>query len=117
FLLQQFTAKSAAYTASYPDAADFIIVKDDTAIGRLLINESPAELRLVDIALLTSFQRRGIGSAILNALQSEASARQLPLTLSVQFDSPALALYQRHGFRLLPGHDGVYLQLIWEPAP
>jgi ribosomal protein S18 acetylase RimI-like enzyme len=70
----------------------------------------PEELRVVDIALLPEFRRRGIGTGLLRALLEEEAGRGLPVRIHVERFSPALALYERLGFRLLEDR-GVYLFL------
>ena len=53
----------------------------------------------VSIGLVADARRRGIGTALLEALIEEAIGRALPaLSLSVEPDNPAMALYQRLGF-------------------
>jgi ribosomal protein S18 acetylase RimI-like enzyme len=67
---------------------------------------------VIDIALLPEFRRRGIGTALLRALLEEGAARDLPVRIHVERLNPALALYERLGFRLLEDR-GVYLFLEW----
>lgn len=53
----------------------------------------------VSIGLVADARRQGIGTALLEALIEEAQSRALPaLSLSVEPDNPAMALYQRLGF-------------------
>ena len=58
-------------------------------------------LNVHDLAVLPSFQRRGIGRALLTAAEARALAQGCcRLTLEVREDNrPARDLYQRHGFR------------------
>ena len=66
------------------------------------------ELRIVDIALLPQWCNRGIGSALVTALQGEAAAAGKPLRIHVERFNPALRLYERLGFRQIED-GGVYL--------
>ncbi|MCB9681611.1 MAG: GNAT family N-acetyltransferase [Alphaproteobacteria bacterium] len=50
-------------------------------------------------------QRQGLGAAVLGRVQAEASARGVPLWLSVHRDNPARRLYARHGFDPRPRDD------------
>lgn len=53
----------------------------------------------VSVGLVADARRQGIGTALLAALIEEARSRSLPaLSLSVEPDNPAMALYQRLGF-------------------
>jgi ribosomal protein S18 acetylase RimI-like enzyme len=54
----------------------------------------------VSAAVLPDHRGRGIGTALLEALEREARARGIDrLSLSVERDNPAVALYERVGFR------------------
>ena len=64
--------------------------------GYGFVSEDVPELAL---AVFAAQRGRGIGTALLEDLIREATARELPgLSLSVARDNPALALYQRLGF-------------------
>jgi GNAT superfamily N-acetyltransferase len=76
----------------------------------------PAELRLIDIALLPPFQRQGLGSQLVLYLQQLAAAQSLPMSLHVAINNPAIALYQRLGFSVCGG-DGMHHQMLWRAAP
>jgi ribosomal protein S18 acetylase RimI-like enzyme len=111
----QYRGQQATYGARFPEAAHYIIEQPSgEAIGHLLINDSDqAPLHLVDIALLSQWRRRGIGSLIVRALQMAASRRSASLQLSVACDNPALALYQRLNL-IETSRDEMYVTMIWE---
>jgi ribosomal protein S18 acetylase RimI-like enzyme len=50
------------------------------------------------IALLPSYQRRGIGTFLISRLISDATTRGLAVRLSVLKSNPARSLYERLGF-------------------
>jgi GNAT superfamily N-acetyltransferase len=53
----------------------------------------------VSVAVIGEMRRRGVGSALLEALIERARGDHLPaLSLSVEEDNPALRLYERLGF-------------------
>ena len=58
-------------------------------------------LNVHDLAVMPSFQRRGVGRALLAAAEAQALAKGCcKLTLEVRQDNhPARELYHRHGFR------------------
>ena len=71
----------------------------DEAIGRELVDWGPAEVHLVDIALLPTWTGRGIGSALVRDLVEHARASNRAVVLEVARDNHrALALYRRLGF-------------------
>lgn len=113
FCRMQFDAQSADYTANYPEASFQIIEQDGWPIGRLYVDRSPKEIRIVDITLLPEFRGSGIGTNLLRELQDEARSARKPLTIHVERFNRALTLYQRLGFEQIEDK-GVYLLMGWE---
>lgn len=116
FLHSQFEAQSRHYFNHYPCGRFALIEQQGAPIGRLLVAEWPDQLRLVDIALLPSHQRLGIGSALIRQLQADAMAQGLPIHLQVDPVSRARGLYERLGFMTGEGN-GLYLTMTWTPRP
>lgn len=59
-------------------------------------------INIHDLAVHPDFQRRGIGSQLLNAVTDYARQQQFcAVTLEVHGDNPARQLYARHGFQVL----------------
>ena len=114
FLTQQFTAQDAHYRTHYPGAVFGLIVLDGDPVGRLYVHRRPDEIRIMDIALLPPQRNRGIATALLRDLQTEAAASSKPLTIHVEQFNPAFRLYTRLGFRPIAEH-GVYLLMEWRP--
>lgn len=67
-------------------------------MGRLYLHRSPGELLLIDIALLSAEQRRGIGTRILTDLTAAADREGRSMTLHVEANNQAMSLYCRLGF-------------------
>ena len=78
----------------------------------MIVDRSGDEIHLVDIALLPEFRGQGIGTRLLEVVQTEAEAAGLPVGLSVAKDNRALNLYGRLGFCRM-ADDGVYLKMEW----
>ena len=97
FLRMQYRARAQSY-AAYPAAEHSILLLGDVPAGAAIVCRTPAEVRLVDIALLPDFQNRGLGGRWISALIAEARSLSLPLRLSVARGNPALRLYERLGF-------------------
>lgn len=112
-LHMQFEAQDQGYRTAWPQARSSIILVGSAAVGRMVVAQDAAALRLVDIALLPLWRGRGIGSALLRALQQEAGAARLPLRLQVVSNNPAEALYRRLGFQET-GVSGVHRVMQWE---
>lgn len=113
FLHSQFEAQSRHYFGHYPRGRFALIEQQGAPIGRLLVAELPGQLRLVDIALLPSHQRLGIGSTLIRQLQVEAAAKDLSIQLQVDPASRARALYERLGFIAGAG-DALHLTMTWK---
>jgi len=115
FVLQQFEAQDRYYREStYPDADYRVIRFRDEDAGRLYVDRSVGEARIIDIAILPAFRGNGIGTSILRALQDECRTVGRSLTIHVERMNRALGLYERLGFRLVEDK-GVYLFMRWSP--
>lgn len=114
FVRQQFEAQTAYWDEQYPDAERSIIEIDGTPAGRFYVVRWPRETRLVDIALLPPFRRRGAGTELIRRLFSEAAASERSVTIHVEIFNPARALYERLGF-VSKGERGMYVLMEWKP--
>jgi ribosomal protein S18 acetylase RimI-like enzyme len=110
FLRQQFDFQTADWNRTLPRAKREIILVDGEPAGRLYTDPRPAsrELRVVDIALLPAFRRRGIASRIFAQLIAATEKDAWKLSLHVEHHNPARRLYDRIGF-VPVRHEGVYL--------
>jgi ribosomal protein S18 acetylase RimI-like enzyme len=112
FLDSQFAAQSSHYARHYPDCERSIIERDGVPVGRLFVDRTASDVRIVDIALLPEARGQGIGTSLLRSVMSEAARTPLPLTIHVEASNRALRLYEREGFRTI-STDGVYLLMEW----
>jgi ribosomal protein S18 acetylase RimI-like enzyme len=80
---------------------------DDAGYG--FIDEQTPEL---SIAVVPSRRGRGIGAELLEQLLERARAEGFEsISLSVERDNPAVALYERHGFERVREDEGAYTML------
>ncbi len=112
FLQMQFNAQNKSYRMQYPDAEYMVILRDDVAIGRLIVNRMDGEILLIDIALLPEYRNSGLGTALIRQLMDEARDKHIPLRLHVETFNPALGLYERLGFVKI-GEMGIYNEMEW----
>ena len=99
FLDQQFQFQTAHYAWAYPDADRFIVVADDKPIGRLILSRASDAWCVVDIALMPDRRGTGLGTRLLQGVQSAAAqARASTVQLTVDMHNPARRLYERLGF-------------------
>jgi ribosomal protein S18 acetylase RimI-like enzyme len=115
FLRVQFEAQRQSYLLQTPDAEYSVIRCGETAVGRLIVERTPTELHIVDIALLPQFRRQGIGSYLMKEILSEAEETKKSVRLFVERFNPALFWYQGLGFE--PVSSGpIYLEMVGRPA-
>ncbi len=112
FLRMQFQAQHRHYLSHFAGAEFLLILRDAEPIGRLYVERRPAEVRLIDIALLPDWRSRGLGGALMRDLMGDARNQRLPVRLHVEKFNPALRLYERLGFRPLEDL-GVHLLMEW----
>src|SRR5262249_13952092 len=96
-----------------PGDFGFIAEQNGAIIGAAWARRfSAAELRVpygdeeapqVSIGLRPHARGQGVGEQLMRALIGEAARRGLGLCLSVRTDNPARRLYERLGFRDIPG--------------
>jgi ribosomal protein S18 acetylase RimI-like enzyme len=90
----------------------FLAVEDGTVAGFALCEREeggsptwqwpPDFLSIVDLVVLAKYRRRGLGTALLHAVEEEARAREVA-AVAVNAAAPNAAarrFYERHGYRL-----------------
>ena len=89
-------------------AAWYRLFKEDNP-GYGFVDEATPEL---SIAIVPSRRGTGLGSELLDALLERARAEgHGAISLSVEKDSPAVGLYERHGFERFREDDGALTML------
>lgn len=116
FILHQFNAQDDYYKKVYPDASYDIIMYNDIAIGRLYVERFLLEgtIRIIDIAILPTYRKLGIGSFLINSLMNEANLSNKSITIHVEIFNKALELYKRLGFEIIKETNGVYYLMEWK---
>ncbi len=112
FLRMQVAAQRHSYNTSYPDAQRAIILHQAEPAGRVLIDRTPSEVHIVDIALLPEYRGRGIGSAVMKMLLQEAAGDKQSVRLFVERFNPALHWYEALKFKKLSESE-IYLEMVW----
>ena len=116
FLASQFAAQYRYYHEHYDGATYHVVLADGQPVGRIFVARWPAEIRIMDIALLTERRGNGIGTRLLGALCDEADAIAVPLSIHVEKQNRAQGLYRRLGFEEREDR-GVYSFLVRPPRP
>ena len=75
-----------------------VVVHLDIDIGTIEITSHGDHIHLGEFYLLPQFQRRGIGTVLLERVIDEATEKAWPVRLEVLKNNPVRSLYLRHGF-------------------
>ena len=92
-----------------------LITLDGADIGWIQTINQDGALFLAQMFINRTFQRRGIGTAIMKSLIGEAARSNLPMRLNVVKINPARRLYERLGFTVIH-EDERKLYLQWDPS-
>ena len=112
FLRTQFQAQDKHYRDNYPGAEFQIIQVAGQPAGRLYVHRRTNEIRIMDIALLPAYRRRGIGTSLLGEILSEGTQTGRTVSIHVEAFNPALRWYERLGFKKVSDH-GPYHLMEW----
>lgn len=115
FLAGQFNTQRHHYRTYIANADYQVLEHNGAGAGRLYLDMRQTNLHIVDIALMPAWRGKGLGTAILTALQETGRARGIAIGIFVEKFNPALRLYRRLGFTKIADHD-VYLEMEWTPA-
>jgi len=108
FLRMQFNAQHQHYQQHYSEASFDLILMGEQAVGRLYVSRWENEIRIVDIAVLTEYRGKKIGSTLLERLMDEAKESQRELSIHVEKNNPAMQWYLNMGFEEIEDK-GVYV--------
>jgi ribosomal protein S18 acetylase RimI-like enzyme len=112
-IAMQRTMQKAGFRQNYPDASYWVLEQDGRPIGRVVIDATPPDLRLVDLAIAPQARRMGAAKAVLRSLQEAAFAQGLTMSLGVaKSNEAARTLYRAMGFTV-QSEDAVFEQMAW----
>ena len=112
FLEMQYEAQQRFFDSEYKGANDQIILREDTLLGRLMVDRREHEIRCIDVALLPEYRNAGIGTLLLRQLQEEANRGRKPLRVQIIRFNRAVNLLERLGFART-SETGTHFQMEW----
>jgi GNAT superfamily N-acetyltransferase len=116
FVKWQFEMQRREYDGRFPDAEYDVILIDGKPAGRIWIARTNEEIRLLDIAILSSFQNRGAGTILLLNLIDEAKATGKRLRHMVfVLNNNAHRFYERLGLVEIDDVGG-YKHMEWKTS-
>lgn len=114
----QYEAQLWGYGEQFPEALYYIIERADTACGRLVLDFSQGMVHVIDMALVSEAQGRGIGQRVVQAVQNVALQLGVPVVLMAQvMNTPALRVYGNLGFQAVDRPNAAFVWLEWRPGP
>lgn len=94
----------------FNQASTRIIQYGTVDIGRISVKEFSDHILFDEVHLLPDYQRRGIGTVLLQELLAQAKDKQLPVRLMVLRANPARRLYERLGLTVYnEDHERYYM--------
>ena len=115
FIRWQFERQDEEYRQRYPNARYDVILVDGVPAGRIWVGIDDKQIRLLDIALLSQFQNRGVGTYLLRQLMAEATETKKALRHMVfVLNDNAHRFYERLGFVTIEDLGG-YKHMEWAP--
>jgi GNAT superfamily N-acetyltransferase len=88
------------FEAKFDPSRIRVVQVDGSDVGLLEVEEREVDFFLGRIEILPAFQNRGIGSAVIGAVASEARAKDKIVRLQALRSNPVRQLYERLGFSL-----------------
>lgn len=111
-IAQQQQLQEAGYRNTFPTARHLVVEVGGTPAGKLVLDEQPQRLHVIDIAVAPSFRRQGVARAVLRHLQRQ----ERDIVLSVAHDNlAARRLYDTLGFKE-ESRDEVRAAMRWRAA-
>lgn len=77
------------------------IFVDEQLVGGVWIDEGPDFIQLREVQIHPDFQNQGIGSRVVQMEIDNVRSKGMKLRLRVLFESYAVALYERLGFKII----------------
>ncbi|MBC3832149.1 GNAT family N-acetyltransferase [Undibacterium amnicola] len=115
-IVMQQMSQDRGIRETYPNAQHWLLLWDREEIGRLVIDVNDFEIRLIDIAVISTWRGKGIATQVVQALQDYAIQLGRPISLAVQCNNvDALHVYRRTGFSVRSS-DTLFDQMAWHPA-
>ena len=115
FVKFQYAAQLNFYRSEYPNSEHYIILADGEPVGRLFIDRREAQIRILDITILTRHRGRGIGAPVIRRVMDEAAAAGKSVGVNLDLYSTSQRAFERLGFQPTEKTDSHTLY-VWTPG-
>jgi ribosomal protein S18 acetylase RimI-like enzyme len=115
FVEHQFDAQTAYYLEKFPVATHDLILFEGEPVGRVYVNRGDDLISILDLAVLTRWRKRGIGTSVITSLQKEAEETGRRLGVYVENFNPSQMLFRKLGFSVA-SEDEMNVYLEWKPT-
>lgn len=112
YVSKGFVAQHNYFKNEFGGAEFNIVLENGVAIGRMYVDRSEYEIRVIDVTLLPESRGKGVGQVLMKSLLDESIERGVPISLLVEKNSPAISFYRRLGFGYVKGQ-GAYQLFKW----
>jgi GNAT superfamily N-acetyltransferase len=114
FIEHQFDAQTTYYASEFPNSRHDIILLSNSGeqAGRLYVDRREAKIAILDLAVLSEYRRRGIGSAVVDGLIEEARGSGKTVEVYVETFNPSKTFFAARGFEI-ENHDSLNLKFVW----
>lgn len=112
----QFKSQTKTYKSLYPETAFSIVACDGENVGRIVEHDEGDVIYVADIIFRPELQGRGLGSALIGALQPQWAARgRGGRAMVMSGNIPSLKMWSKAGFRGELMADEVHYDMRWYP--
>lgn len=99
FFRQQYNAQHLHFDSNYDNLDYDILVYNNQDIGRLVLHRTPENLHCLDVIIIPSFRKMGIGTIIMERIEEEVKQKKITATLYFEKTKPYLeSIYSKYGF-------------------
>jgi ribosomal protein S18 acetylase RimI-like enzyme len=93
--------QEARFESRYKPGSTWVIRRDGTDVGWMELHEIDEELRLNQLYVAATQQRKGVGSQVMGQVLAKSRETGKPVVLNVLKNNPARRLYERFGFTVV----------------
>lgn len=99
FVKFQYLAQLNYYQTEFPKSEHFIILADGEPVGRLFLDRRDAQIRILDITILTRHRGKGFGVPVIRYVMDEALTVGKSVGINLDLFSTSQRTFEQLGFK------------------